>query len=167
MTGPIKMLRLPAQMSAQLDNERGFVLILALVMLLIMSIIGTMSLNTATTETSITGNYRSAQTAFHSAQRAVEYAAANGNIYLSLGPGSAPYDLDNLTDQTNIAAGTDWGLSGTDNFVEFQMTGGLPPGTGSDPTYFEARYYIVNATGAGPGNSVASVETQIGRIVPK
>ncbi len=135
-----------------------------------------MALNTATTEISISGNYRTAQIAFESAQRAVEYAATSGDIYTSLGPGSAPYDLDDNdgdgndgddTDEVNIRAGTDWGLAGTNNFVAFQMAGGLPPGSGSDPTYFEARYYIVNAAGAGPNNSVARVESQIGRIVPK
>jgi hypothetical protein len=157
----------PVKTNTTLKDERGFVLILAMAMLLIMSILGTMALNTATTETGISGNYRTAQIAFDSAQRAVEYASTNGNIYLNLGPGSAPYDLDNTTDQTLIAAGSNWGLSGTENFVEFQMAGGLPPGSGSDPTYFEARYYIVNASGEGPANSVAHLEAQIGRIVPK
>ncbi len=150
-----------------LNNERGFALILALSMLVIMSILGVMALNTATTETSISGNYRTAQMAFETAERAVEYASTRQTIYASLGPGSAPYDLDNTTDQTNIEAGTGFGLEGSDNYVEFQLTTNLPPGSGSDPTYFEARYYIVNVTGQGPNDSKKRIEAQYGRIVPK
>ncbi len=159
-----------------LKNENGFALILVISVLAIMSLLGVMALNTATSETGISRNYRTSQIAFDSAQRAVEYAATNGNIYTSLGPASAAYDLDDNdgdgndgddTDEVNIKGGTNWGLSGTDNFVEYQMSSGLPPGSGSDPTYFEARYYIVNVTGGGPNNSLARVESQIGRIVPK
>lgn len=159
-----------------LRNQEGFALVLAISMLAVLSVVGVMALNTSTTEIGISGNYRTAQTAFDSAQRALEYATTNGDIYTSLGPGSAPYDLDDNdgdgndgddTDEVNIRAGTDWGLAGTDNSVEFQMAAGLPPGSGSDPTYFEARYYIVDVTGEGPNNSLARIESQVGRIVPK
>ncbi len=159
-----------------LKNENGFALILVISVLAIMSLLGAMALNTATSETGISRNYRTSQIAFDSAQRAVEYAATNGNIYTSFGPASVAYDLDDNdgdgndgddTDEVNIKGGTNWGLNGTNNFVEYQMSSGLPPGSGSDPTYFEARYYIVNVTGEGPNNSLARVESQIGRIVPK
>ncbi len=159
-----------------LGNENGFALILVISVLAIMSLLGVMALNTATSETGISRNYRTSQIAFDSAQRAVEYAATNGNIYTSLGPASAAYDLDDNdgdgndgddTDEVNIKGGTNWGLEGTDNYVAYQMSSGLPPGSGSDPTYFAARYYIVNVTGGGPNNSLARVESQIGRIVPK
>lgn len=164
--------------TSPLKNENGFALILALSMLAIMSLLVSMALNTANMETGISGNYRTAQLAFDSAQRAVEYASTKGDIYtsLGLGPGSAPYDLDDNdgdgndgddTDEVNIKGGTNWGLSGTDNYVAYQMAAAIPPGSGSDPTYFEAHYYIVNVTGAGPRNSLARVEAQVGRIVPK
>ena len=147
-----------------LRNADGFALILAISMLAIMSILGVMALNTADTETGISGNYRTAHTAFVSAERALAYASFNGDILDNLSAGS--YDLN--ADDDDIEVGTGWGLD-TDvaNTIDFQMAGGLPPGSGSDPTYFEARYYIINVTGVGPNNSRARIESQIGRIVPK
>jgi Tfp pilus assembly protein PilX len=151
-----------------LTNQKGFALVLSLLMLLIMSILGAMTMNSSVLESMVSGNYRTNQVAFDTAQRAVEYSATNGDIYTNLGPGSVAHDLDtNAADQNNINAGTGWGLAGTDNYVAYQLTTNLPPGSGSDPTYFEARYYIINVTGAGPDNARQRIEAQYGRIVPK
>jgi hypothetical protein len=152
-----------------ITNERGVALVLAMGMLTLMSIIGAMALSTSSTEIGLSGNYKTSQLAFYSAQRAVEYAMTNGDIYSTIGTDSI--DLEAGNHPANIAGGTDEAMGlvvdGQDNLVSFQAAGNLPPGSGSDPTYFEARYYLVNVTGQGPNNSVARVEAQIGRIVPK
>lgn len=164
---------------SRLGNERGTALVLALVMLALMSILGALSLSTSTTEVGISGNYRSSQQAFYAAERAVEYAMTNEQIFDTIGTGTidlvADADTTNATATTsddhiaNIAADTsNSGLdeSGT-NQVTYLTSGALPPGTGSDPTYFQSRYYIITVTGQGPNNSAARVETQVARIVPK
>lgn len=164
------------RLKGPVENERGIALVLAMGMLVIMSVIGVMSLSTSSTELGLSGNYKTSQLAFYSAQRAVEYSMTNGDIYSGIGTGDI--DLETGDHATNIAGGTDEGMgiyqepgdtdeSAEDNKVNFLAAGGLPPGSGSDPTYFEARYYIVNVSGEGPRNSIARVETQIGRIVPK
>ncbi|HXV20931.1 MAG TPA: pilus assembly PilX N-terminal domain-containing protein [Desulfuromonadales bacterium] len=167
---------LPAR---SLDNQRGTALVLALVMLALMSILGVMSLTTSTTEVGISGNYRSSQQAFYAADRAVEYAMTNEQIFDSIGTGTidliADADTTNATATTNddhitnIAAETgNSGLqSGGANQVTYLTSGALPPGTGSDPTYFQARYYVITVNSQGPNNSAARVETQVARIVPK
>ncbi|OEU69935.1 MAG: hypothetical protein BA864_12825 [Desulfuromonadales bacterium C00003093] len=159
-----------------LNNQRGMALILAISMLAIMSILGAMALSTSSTEVGLSGNYKTTQLAFYSAQRALEYATTNGDIYASIGTGVI--DLETGDHPTNIIGGTAEGLgifeiSGDadegplDNKVTHLLTGNLPPGSGSDPTYFEARYYLINVTGEGPRNSIARIESQVGRIVPK
>ena len=150
-----------------LNNQRGVALILSISMLAIMSVLGSMALSTTDTELSLSGNFKTSQMAFFSAQRAVEYAMTNGDIFTVIGDGSV--DLESGDHPTNIAAGTGHGLvtAATNNTIAFQSIGMLPPGSGSDPTYFQSSYYLIDVTGDGPNNSQARVETQIGRIVPK
>jgi len=142
-------------------------LILALVLLTLMSILGALALSTSTTESGISGNYRASQQAFYAAERAVEYASTSESIYETIGTGSA--DLNAGAHPTNIAAGTgNSGLkSGATNQVSYLTAGALPPGSGSDPTYFAARYYIITVTGDGPNNATTRVESQVARVVPK
>lgn len=162
-----------------LGNQRGTALVLALIMLALMSVLGALALSTSTTEIGISSNYRSSQQAFYAADRAVEYAMTNEQIFDTIGTGSidliADADTTNATATTNddhianIAAATgNSGLqTGAVNRVTYLTSGALPPGTGSDPTYFQARYYIITVTGRGPNNSATRVETQVARIVPK
>lgn len=58
-----------------MSNERGVALILTMSMLVILSILGVMVLETTNTELGITTNYRVASEAFTAAELAVEYTA--------------------------------------------------------------------------------------------
>jgi hypothetical protein len=51
--------------------------------------------------------------------------------------------------------------------VQFLNAGALPPGSGTDPTYFQSRYYAISVTGEGPNNSVSRIDAQVARVVPK
>ena len=146
-----------------LNNQDGAVLILSLVMLAIMSIFGAMALRTSTTDLKISSNYRASQEAFYAAERAVDYAMTNGAIYSSIGLGE--YSLDGDNGDITVGAG---GLKlGTGSKVKYLTSGDLPPGSGSDPTYFQSRYYFISVTAEGPNNSAARLESQVARIVPK
>jgi type IV pilus assembly protein PilX len=153
-----------------LRNQEGTALILALVMLVVLSILGAMSLSTTDTEIDISSNYRNSKEAFFAAERAIEYASTNGDIYTSIGTGSV--NLNNTgTYASDVSEGSGPKTSGLDtnaaNQVTYLSTGPLPPGTGTDPTYFESRYYLINATGKGPRNSSTRIEAQVARVVPK
>ena len=76
-----------------MKKQEGYVLILTLCMLVILSILGTMALNTATTEVGISGNYRSSQLAFLAADRAVEYSMGRKEIVFS----ASDVNLDDTT----------------------------------------------------------------------
>jgi len=149
-----------------IDHQRGTALILTLVMLTIMSLLGVLSLNTSDTELKISGNYRSQLNAFYAADRAVEYAMVNGNIYATLGgDASVIYNIAaDTTHRLNLA------INGGDldrGSVRYIAAGALPPGSGSDPSYFQARYYLIDVTGGGPRGSSTRITTQVARIVPK
>lgn len=58
-----------------LHNERGVALILTMSMLVILTLLGVMVIDTTNTELGITTNYRVASSAFINAEMAMEYAA--------------------------------------------------------------------------------------------
>lgn len=57
-----------------LCEERGMVLVLALVMLALLTILGAWAVGTASTDLTIAGNFRSTQNAFYAADAALAYA---------------------------------------------------------------------------------------------
>jgi hypothetical protein len=144
---------------AQKSDEKGVVLILGLWMLLILSILGAFAISTSITEMGISGNYRNTETAFNTADAAIEYAETDATIYDSIGTGSWPPG----TGTNAVAVG-----SNTAQVRVEYMTGGLPPvGSGVDVNYFQANYFAVSATGTGPNNSEVRIEAQTAKIVPK
>jgi hypothetical protein len=139
-------------------SNQGVVLIMGLWMLLLLSILGAFALSTSTTEIAIAGNYRNAGAAFNTADAAVEYAETDATIYNTIGTGSWPASAG-----TNPVPG---GINAQAR-VEY-MASGLPPvGSGVDVSYFQANYYAIMATGTGPQNAEASLESQVAKIVPK
>lgn len=153
-----------------LRDQKGMALILTLVLLAVMSILGAMAISNSTSELGISSNFRSAQESFYGAERAVEYAMTDWSIYNSIGTGNVP--LNPLASNINVAH--HGGLKTTDNDgnainneVRYLTAGALPPGSGSDPTYFQSRYYVISVTGEGPNNATTRIEAQVARIVPK
>src|SRR3989344_875167 len=151
------------------NNEKGVALVLAMVMLVLMSILGTFALSTSTTEIGISGNYRNSQDAFYAADSAMEYASTDGNIYesanllviggtvnLNTGAGGAYL--------TNISINNSGRVSGLDtsatNSVTYFASGPPPPGSGYAADAFQARYFLIQVTATGPNESKASVESR-------
>jgi hypothetical protein len=112
------------------------------------------------TEISIAGNYRNADTALNVADSGLTWAETNSAIYTTIGNGSFP-----------VGAGTTSpvvvGTNTAQVRVDFIVSGGVPAGSGMDPTYFDANYFAATSTGSGPNNSQARIESQIAKIVPK
>ncbi len=156
-------------------NERGMALILVLSMLTIMSLLGVLALNTATTELDITGNMRGSREAFFAAERAVDYASIAGDIYETIGTDTVTLTSDQADDiqidHGSYTSGIDASEEDLDgnkvNQVGYLTSGPLPPSSGSDATLFEMRYYRISVTGHGPNNSSTRIEAQVGRLVPK
>lgn len=160
-------LRRPARRAG---DERGFVLILAIAMLAVLSLLGSVVLMSSNTEMKVTGNYQSAQQTFWVADRAIEYSTSR-NILMTM-----VNQVNLMTDdlgihKTRIEAGGGGFL--TSGLVTDLGPGDLPTKTAEAyGTDFGANFYQVSVTArqwddvAGlPNNSAAvRVDTTILRI---
>jgi Tfp pilus assembly protein PilX len=122
-------------------NERGIVLILALMMLLVLTIIGISSISMTSFESIISGNERLANTAFYSAEAGIHVG------------------LNQVPDTTPIAKtqiGPDTYYAGTVAYV------GLGQSSGDDSTWTYKRYQV-NASGESMGgNRQVEIQTRLG-----
>ena len=146
-------------------DERGFVLILALVMIAILSILGVLALDTSDTELAISGNYRHSQQAFFAAERAVEYAMGNQSIVGSTAP---MIDLNDYATDIEIN-GTGLDPAGINVFRNIGV-GELPDwlATRFGREKFGGNFYSISVTGQGSnGKSKARVEANQVRIYQK
>ncbi|MCC6502144.1 MAG: hypothetical protein IT362_03280 [Deltaproteobacteria bacterium] len=140
-------------------DEKGMALVLALIVLLLMSILGTMMFANSSSESQASRNYRVKQDAFYAAERAIEYARSDVNIYSVIGSGSVNIPLTSISLQS--------GTSDASGTVAYLSSGNPPRGSGMDATEFQANYFAIAATGTGPVNSRTEVETNVARIIPK
>lgn len=84
------------------NNQDGFVLVLTMVMLVVLSVLGVTALNTTNTELSITTNSRMNNNAFVASQLGVEYSKLKvSKEYSDIGE-TTNYDL--INDDANLAA---------------------------------------------------------------
>ncbi len=158
----------PYQRRCVLGNERGMVLILAIVMLMLLTILGILSISTSTSELHIAGNDRNNNTAFYTADAANDYGQINESIYTALTGTATSWP------QTGTGNGTNQdynsvtvGNQKADVKVQFVSRGQLPPGSGDDPELFQAYYYVVSVSGVGPNKTKVQLESQVARIGPK
>lgn len=177
----------PLQMSHSLTaptiNENGSILIVALLLLAVMSVLGTLLMSTSTTEIQISGNYRNNLESFYVADRALEYSmrsASNtsGTVDLYNDQNTDPVFTTPPLHRTLINLGQQGGLeestvTATDdrNSVVFVNEGPPPVGSKSAANKFRARNYVVNAVGMFPINannpSRTELKSQFAKIVPK
>lgn len=149
------------QIPGRLANEKGMVLFIALIMLFLLSLLGTMALSTSTTEIDLSGNYKKAQLAFYTADSATEYAHTDGAIYSAIIPGTTNSWPSSGTNAVTVGSYT------AQVRVTYLTTAALPPGSGSDADQFVGNYYICESTGAGPNGTTAKIESEVARVVPK
>lgn len=145
--------------AAIFGNERGMALVLALIILFLMSVLGTMMFTNSSSETQASRNYRVKQDAFYAAERAVEYARSDVSVYSAIGTGSVAIPLTGV----DLSAGS----SDATGTVTYLANGNPPRGSGMDATEFQANFFAISATGTGPVNSRTEVETNVARIIPK
>jgi len=150
-----------------INNESGFVLILALLMMSVITVIGVAATRTSETETQIASNERQIANEFCSAEgalidvleRAISTWAAPTSTFLTDGETVASYTspVDFDGDGTNDATveiryigdlgATIGGLSTAANDLPVQSHTGPPPaGSGYSMKHFEIRRYGVTTT---------------------
>ena len=143
----------------RLKDERGVALVMALVMLMLMGVLGTIMFKVTDHEMQISRNFSWRQGAFYAADSGVEYAQTDSNIYTAIGLGTIniPVGDASLATGVNDVTGT----------VKFMASGNPPTGMGVDATMFQGNYYLIQVTGTGRSNSTLGLESSVVRIVPR
>ena len=90
---------------ARTNRQDGMALIIAIGFLAILSILGAVMLNLATSDLGVSGGFMPARRAFYTSDRAVEYSM-NRDIILNLIPGdSTDLVTDNALDEAGVSLG--------------------------------------------------------------
>lgn len=160
------------QCEVALGNERGMVLIVVLVMLLLFTILGATVLTNSTSELRVTGNYRNQQQAFFVAEGGFEQGQVSNAIY-SIIPnvgdawnGTITYTSAGVVTITQNAVAVAGAVNTAQIVAENIGSGPPPPGSGFDET-FVANLYDLDVTGFGPNNTEIEISTNIARIQSK
>ena len=130
----ITMRHLP---SARPAAQRGVVLIIALVMLVVISLLTTLSIRSAVSTESVSGNVRTTEMATQAAEIALRYCEeavvqiASGTVTLTVTPAILTYD--SATYPRWNKATTTWDISPSDAFVI--PTANVNPGGAAPVTY--------------------------------
>jgi hypothetical protein len=140
----------PTNKSTILNSERGSILLISLVLLVVMGIFGSILTSTTITEQKISGNYRSSQESFYAADRALEYVTEVTSS------SDEEFDLYTSTHLSYLELG-DSGIEDPDESMEedanqvIYISNGAPAtGSGYSVDEFEARNYRATIVGVFP-----------------
>jgi len=139
-----------------LADQRGTALVLSLIMLVVLSLLGALALNTSDTELGISGNHRANVEAFCVAERAVEYARS----IVFAGNASSGYTLTSAQ-ATQVEAGLAYGSLTAGSITAIDLAGSkeCPLDIGSAGA--ECRYFRINVTAEGAKGAEVNLEVQV------
>lgn len=149
------------------QRQRGLVLVVSLIFLLLMTLVGITSIRTSTLEEKMAGNTRDQNLAFMAAETALREAETALEAFATItafgaGTGNGLYDTSN--DAVYTASGT-W--TGTDSIVATAI-----PGINTAPRYYIKQVTCTSGTGGGIGMSgygkvKGGGDTQIFRVTAR
>jgi hypothetical protein len=119
-----------------LRSKRGFALIIALLVLLVLTLIGISAINTTTFETSISGNERVGTDAFYAAEAGIQ-------IGLNQLPDTKPIPITAIGKDSSCRSGS----LGDNSPKDLKSLGPYPPPIGTDPSVWEFKRFQVNTVG--------------------
>ena len=141
-----------------LKDQKGAVLVIAVVMLLILSIIGVYAIGSSTIEIKISGQKKFYDTAFNAAEAGIDYVRT-GNPFGSI-------DSTNPSESFDSSSCGDFNFSGIVSYL-----GNSPPPVGSGTGQrvgFRAHYHLIDSTGTDAplarSNASVNLETEGYRI---
>ena len=154
-----------------INNEEGYIMIVALIILIMLTIIGTSATNNTSVELKIAANDKFHKIAFFAAEAARGYVATNTNLY---GPenitvGGTHY-FPNETDPYSpylSDPGLEYTLGTYQKFkgsVEYRGDSPPPRGSGYEAGKFRAHIYRLASTGIGPKDAQTQVQAGFYRI---
>jgi hypothetical protein len=152
-------------------NERGSVMVLAVVLLFLLALLGMAALSTSSIETQIAGNELRHELAYYAAESATAYVAYSPDLY---GPdnimtGIRHYFPNNTTPYVAITTGlpeAKW-IGTTQSFngqVQFQRVSYPPRGSGCSVGSFKAYQYTMVCNGYAPNETAERIVVGFYRI---
>jgi len=133
-------------------NQRGFVLILALVLLAVMTLIAVSSMNSANLELRASSNAKQHQIAFDAVQSLLEFALS----------GDAANTLD-FQDTKTATQSLGMAMTGTKNLTATMTLAGCGPGVGSsleEGKSFSYNYYQIVGSGQNKTGTATSIQAE-------
>ena len=151
-------------------DERGFVLVGALLMLLLLVLIGISASTSTILELQIAASHKARATGFYAAEAGLSYSYASPELYGSANvtvdsglrfPSADPIEVpEDPDDRQILGANVDQSFQGT---VTYEGSGALPRGSGFSDDY-NAHFYEIQSTGYGPGGAEVTVEVRAYRV---
>jgi len=172
-----------------IQNEDGFVLVIAMIMMVILTIMGVSATNTTTIELQIAGNDRSSKEDFYNQENCVLTGLFKSPVwmttsYLLTSEATAYFPTSgstggNCTDTSGTVVGSfkvrdieptgaaifSWGPSDpANNYPRIAFRDKPDPGSGYDPKNFEVRRFVITSYGS---NQKAVVQAGIYKVFNK
>ena len=155
----------------QVENDKGSVTVLAVVLLMLLTLLGMTALSTSSIETQIAGNEMRSKRAFYAAESATAYVAWKPDLY---GPdnitaGTSHYFPNDTDPYVGIIAGLPaaQSMNATQSFngeVEYDSSSSPPRGSGYSVGTFRAHQYKMTCNGYSSNNTVKDIVVGFYRI---
>ncbi len=129
------------------DDQRGAVLVVGLILLMVLTVLGISGMNTATLELVMAGNTQSHQQAFQAAETGIDISIAERN-FNTLTPAVVPV--------TPLGGGAFYNAEAVSTFMENTPVPNDAFSMGVNTGSVQAFHFDVVATGRGPGNAVST-----------
>ena len=157
----------------QIENAKGSVTVLAVVLLMLLTLLGMAALSTSSIETQIAGNEMRSKLAFYAAESATAYVAWKPDLYGpdNITPGTQHYFPNNIVPYVGITAALPTAqpinATATQSFngeVEYTSSSSPPRGSGYSAGTFRAHQYKMICNGYSSNNTVKDIMVGFYRI---
>lgn len=147
----------------QVNNEDGYLMVVVLMILSILTVIATAGTNNAITEQRSATNEQIHELSFYAADTGRTYVIENSDLYheynVTVGESIAFPDKDNPAVEFSMGP-----LESFKGDVEYLGSATPPRGSGFEVGKFISHRYQLNSTGLGPRNSTSEIEAGFYRI---
>ena len=150
-------------MNMKVNNEDGYMIVVVLMILSILTVIATAGTNNAITEQRSATNEQIHELSFYAADTGKAYVIEHVDLYhdenITVGGSIAFPDKDNPSIPFSMGS-----LESFKGEVEYIGSGLTPRGSGFEVGKFSTHRYRITTTGIGPRNSKSIIETGFYRI---
>lgn len=147
----------------QPDNEDGYMIVVVIMIVSVLSVIATAGTNNSITERRSATNEQIYQLTFYAADTGRTYVVNHSDLYhednITVGQSLAFPNNDNPAAQYTIDTAESF-----NGQVEYLGSGRTPRGSGFEIGKFRAHNYLINSKGYGPRDSNSEIETGFYRV---